>query len=240
MSCLYLVSTPIGNLKDISLRSLEVLARVEAIICEDTRRTAKLLQAYEEYFTAGRPKLLSYTDHNRHQRIPQVVSILLKGGDAALVSDAGTPILSDPGYKLIQAVLEVSSSGGEVAVTSIPGANSLLPALQLSGLPPDRFFFAGFVPRKTAGRKKFYCHLPPTTVVVFESPYRLRKSLADLLKVRGDVPVAVCRELTKLHEEVLRGGVDEVLQKLSEGKVRGEVTLVIDLHGTTASDCSKD
>lgn len=214
---LYLVATPIGNLKDITLRALETLHSVDLIACEDTRVTAKLLCAYN----IGVPKI-SYHDHNAAQRIPDFIRKIQEGKTIALVSDAGMPLISDPGYKLVQACQEHG-----VYVTSMPGASAVLTGLQLSGLPSDSFTFAGFLPTKTTARKKMLAEYKdiPGTLIYYESASRLSKMLADVQSVLGDRKVAVARELTKRFEEVICGSVEEVLDKIDA--VKGEIVVVI-------------
>ena len=178
-----------------------------------------------------RPALLSYTDYNREKRMDEVLARLAKGQKVALVSNAGTPLLSDPGFKLVQEVIKLSRNF-EVQVEALPGANAVLPALQLSGLPPDKFLFLGFLPRKSGQRRRLLENVNlihgciELTVVCFESPHRLLKSLEDIRGVLGNVSMAVCRELTKMHEEIFRGTVGEAIGHFSSKPVRGEITLV--------------
>lgn len=227
MSTLYLVCTPIGNLKDITFRSAEVLWQVEVVLCEDTRKTGRLLKKYSEFGRGTKPKLLSYTDYHRHRRIPEVIKMLKQGKDVALVSNAGAPLISDPGYKLVEEVINLQKEYPSVKVVSLPGPSAVITALQLSGLPPDKFSFLGFVPKKKNQRRKFLTGLPSTTVVVFDSPHRLVDTLRDLRETRGDVKMAVCREMSKLHQEVFRGSVSEGIEHFEEEEVKGEVTLVL-------------
>ncbi|MFW6109910.1 MAG: 16S rRNA (cytidine(1402)-2'-O)-methyltransferase [Patescibacteria group bacterium] len=238
MGILYLISTPIGNLEDISLRAAKTLFSVKLILCEDTRRTGRLLEwiqssrNFPNLSEQTRPDLLSYTDQSRNQHMDEILARLAKGQEVALVSNAGTPLLSDPGFKLVQEVIEISENF-DVKVTSIPGANSLLPALQLSGLPPDKFFFLGFLPKKEKGRlellemvKSFFEKLK-FSIIAYESPYRLSDSLGDVEKVFGNCWVTVCREMTKMHEEIYRGRVTEAQEHFLNNQPKGEVTLVI-------------
>lgn len=239
MGILYLVSTPIGNLEDISLRAARVLVEADLILCEDTRRTGRLLEwlKSEEAFSGlglEESELLSYTDYTRDKRMDEVLARLAKGEEIALVTDSGTPLLSDPGYKLVQKVVELSNDF-DVDVKSIPGANAVLPALQLSGMPPDKFIFLGFSPRSSKKRRELFkelqaSSLPIKTAIYFESPHRLLDSLADLEEVFGDVRVAVCRELTKMHEEIFRGVVSDAVEHFEQNGVKGEITVVFSLQ----------
>jgi len=232
MGILYLVSTPIGNLEDITLRAAKTLLGVDLILCEDTRRAGRLLEwlrSSEELCLPEqpRPELLSYTDYTRGKRTDAVLARLARGQTVALISDAGTPLLSDPGFKLVQEVIRASADFA-VRVESLPGANAILPALQLSGLPPDRFVFLGFLPKKSGRRKKLLEDLigTPLTVICFESPHRLLATLEDIYAISEETGVAVCRELTKLHEEVFRGSVSAALAHFRSQGIKGEATIV--------------
>jgi 16S rRNA (cytidine1402-2'-O)-methyltransferase len=218
---LYLVATPIGNLRDITLRAIETLAAADLIACEDTRVTRKLLDHYgiETPTTA-------YHDHNAEAARPKILQRLGEGSAVALVSDAGTPLISDPGYKLVRAVCEADH-----AVIAIPGASSVLAALGVAGLPTDRFFFEGFLPPKSAARLRRageLMHLA-STLVLFESGPRIAASLTDLAAVFGSREAAVCRELTKLHEEIARGDLETLAEKFSapDAETRGEFVIVV-------------
>jgi 16S rRNA (cytidine1402-2'-O)-methyltransferase len=215
---LFLVATPIGNLADITLRALEVLRSVHRIAAEDTRHTRKLLSHYQIH-----KPMVSYHSHNAKQRGTALLAKLHDGESLALVTDAGTPGISDPGFLLVaQALAE------ELPVVVIPGAAALVAALVGSGLPTHPFAFLGFPPTRSAGRKRFcdrYRTLP-MTLVLYESPQRLARTLSDLLVHWGDRHIAVARELTKLHEEVFRGTISQAMQYFESG-VRGEVTLVV-------------
>ncbi len=227
--CLYVVSTPIGNLGDITYRSVEILGQVALIAAEDTRRTRILLSRYE----IATP-LSSYNSYNQTRKGPEFIKKLNQGEGIALVSDAGTPGVSDPLYNLVQLALEQ-----EMEVISIPGPSAILSALTVSGLPMDRFRFEGFLPRKKR-RKRILQELAeqPETVVMFESPLRIEKTLNELREVFGNRKAAITRELTKMHEEVLRGGLDD-LCKASEGrKWKGEITLV--LSGKSSKNKNKE
>ena len=218
-SGLYLVATPIGNLKDITLRALETLLSVDIIACEDTRVTSKLLSAYNIQV----PKI-SYHDHNASRRIPEFIEKIKSGVRIALVSDAGMPLISDPGFKLVQACQKE-----KIYVTSIPGANAALTALQLSGLPSDSFTFGGFLPSKSLARKKALGQYKANsgTVIFYETALRLPKMLADVKNILGNCKVAVVREITKRFEEVISGSIGDVLEKVN--KIKGEVVVVIGL-----------
>lgn len=216
MGTLYLVATPIGNLSDFSPRGVEILKFVSKIYAEDTRRTAKLLN----YFQIKK-LTQSYFEGNESMRIPTILTEL-KDLDIALVSDAGTPLISDPGFKLVR---EILSHGYKVV--SIPGPNAAILALSISGLPTDRFTFLGFLPKKDGARKKVIEEVRDlrSTLVIYESPFRVKETLENLLLVLGDRPASVSRELTKVHEETLRGKLSELVQKI--GNLKGEVTLVV-------------
>jgi 16S rRNA (cytidine1402-2'-O)-methyltransferase len=219
-SGLYLVATPIGNLADITLRALETLAAADLIACEDTRVTARLLDRY-----GIKTPLTPYHDHNAEAARPKILARLRDGGAVALVSDAGTPLISDPGYRLVRAAQEAGA-----AVTAIPGASAVLTALGVAGLPTDRFFFEGFLPPKDAARRKRAAELAriPATLVLFESGPRIAAALAALAAELGDRTAAGWRERTKLHEEVRRGGLAELARHYAEGgETRGEFVLVI-------------
>lgn len=217
---LYLVATPIGNLGDITLRALEALKQCELIACEDTRVSARLLSHYG----ISRP-LVSYNDHNAAARRPQIMQALRSGKKVALVSDAGTPLISDPGYKLVQ---EAIAAG--IHVTTLPGPSSVLSALCLSGLPSDRFFFAGFLPAKKEACKKEIASLSriPSTLIFFESAKRLSQTLPALAAGLGDRQAAVVREITKLYEETRRGTLGALAAHYeAQGEPKGEVVIVV-------------
>jgi len=217
---LYLVATPIGNLADITLRALEVLRGADAVLCEDTRVTAKLFQRYG-IAAATKP----YHDHNAERARPEILARLKAGAALALVSDAGTPLVSDPGYKLVRAAL-----ADGIAVTVVPGPSAALTALLGSGLPPDRFLFAGFLPPKAAARRRELDALKAVdaTLVFFESAPRLAASLADMADILGPRSAAVARELTKLHEEMRRESLAELAAHYrAAGPPKGELVLVV-------------
>jgi 16S rRNA (cytidine1402-2'-O)-methyltransferase len=216
---LYLVATPIGNLRDVSLRALEILAAADVIACEDTRVTRKLTSHY-----GVATPLTPYHDHNAATARPKLIARLAEGARVALVSDAGTPLVSDPGYRLV-----LAAQAARHPVTAVPGASAVLAALSLAGLPTDRFFFEGFLPAKEAARRARIAALAriPATLVLFETGPRLAAALADLSAGLGDRAAAVCRELTKLHEEVRRGSLDELAHAYRElPEPRGEIVIV--------------
>ena len=213
---LYIVATPIGNLEDITLRALRVLQEVGLIAAEDTRTTRKLLTAYEIH-----TPLKSYNDHNRNVRIPQLMRHL-EAADVALVSEAGTPVISDPGHALVRAALQQG-----YRVVPVPGPSVVTAALAVAGLPADSFTFVGFLPRRTGDRRKFLSAVAAEgrTLVAFETPHRLQDALADILAALGDREMTACREMTKVHEEVFRGTVSGAQRHFAQP--RGEFTLVI-------------
>lgn len=217
---LYVVATPIGNAADVTLRALRVLAAVDAIACEDSRVTAKLLAIH-----GIRNSLIPYHDHNARAVGPALLERLEKGARIALVSDAGTPLISDPGYPLVRACADAG-----IAVIPVPGPSAVTAALAVSGLPTDRFLFAGFPPPRSAGRRRMLEDLAaiPATLVFMESPRRLAASLADMAAVLGSRDAVVMRELTKLFEEARRGVLDELAAYYRDaGAPRGEVTIVV-------------
>lgn len=217
---LHIVATPIGNLRDITLRALETLSGADLIACEDTRVTRKLLEHY-----AITTPLIAYHDHNAGSVRPKLLARLAAGEAVALVSDAGTPLISDPGYKLVRAAQE----GGH-AVTTAPGASSVLAALAVAGLPTDRFHFEGFLPPKETGRNARLRELVrlPATLVFFETGPRLHAAISAMADVLGAREAAVCRELTKLYEEVVRGDLGLLAQRYAEApQPRGEIVVVV-------------
>src|SRR5262245_65299997 len=217
---LYLVATPIGNLRDITVRALEVLAAADLIACEDTRVTRKLLDRY-----GIATSLTPYHEHNAAEARPKLIARLADGAAIALVSDAGTPLVSDPGYKLVR---EARAAGA--SVTALPGASAVLAALTLSALPTDRFFFEGFLPAKEAARRARIAELKriPATLVLFETGPRVADALADLAAGLGPREAAVCRELTKFYEEVRRGDLATLAREAAQtGEPRGEMVIVV-------------
>ena len=217
---LYLVATPIGNLGDVTLRALELLAGADVIACEDTRVTRKLTERY-----GITTPLTPYHEHNAAEARPKLLARLAGGQAVALVSDAGTPLISDPGYKLVRAACEAGH-----AVTALPGASAVLTALSVAGLPTDHFFFEGFLPPRQSARQKRIAALAnvPATLVLFESGPRIAAALADLAATLGTRAAAICRELTKLHEEVKRSDLVTLAQEYSKGaETRGEFVIVV-------------
>jgi 16S rRNA (cytidine1402-2'-O)-methyltransferase len=214
---LYIVATPIGNLGDITLRALSILREVKLIAAEDTRRTRQLLAAYDI-----KTPITSYHEHNKLAKLDYILN-RLSGGDVALVSDAGMPGISDPGYELI-----IACTQRGIPIVPIPGPSVVITALAISGLDTGKFIYLGFLPHKAAARRQQLKSVAdePATIVVLESPHRLPAALSDILAVLGDRKVAVCRELTKLHEEVFRGKISQAIAHFTEP--RGEFTLVIE------------
>jgi 16S rRNA (cytidine1402-2'-O)-methyltransferase len=218
---LYLIATPIGNLEDITLRALRILRdEVSVVACEDTRQTQKLLQHFEI-----RKPALAYHEHNETPRAQEIVAMLQHGESVALVSDAGTPLISDPGYRVVAAAIAAGLN-----VVPIPGPSAALTALAASGLPTNEFRFIGFLPPKQTARRKALAALAPetATVIAYESPHRILESLADIEHEMGARPLVLARELTKIHEEFLRGTAGEILTQLNaRDSVKGEITLLI-------------
>ena len=231
---LYLVATPIGNLADITHRALQILKDVELIACEDTRHTRKLLQHY-----GVTTKTVSYHEHNEQQRAAELIDLLRQGSDVAVVSDAGTPSISDPGFRLVRAAIE-----NEIAVVPVPGPSALISALIAAGLPTDEFFFAGFLPAKSNARRARLNELRsvPGTLIFYEAPHRLAATLKDAYEILGEREAVVARELTKLHEEIRRGRLSQLTADYTEKTdVRGEIVVLIDrtvIGETVTSDQS--
>ncbi len=216
---LHLVATPIGNLGDITLRALETLAGVDMVACEDTRITRRLMERYGIAAT-----LTPYHDHNAEAARPKILERLAQGGSVALVSDAGTPLISDPGYKLVR---DVCAAG--FAVVALPGPSSVLTALSVAALPTDRFFFEGFLPHKQTARRARLAELArlDCTLVMFEAGTRVQETLRDIAIAMGTRGMAICRELTKLHEDVLRGTATDLAMNAGTMETRGEFVLVV-------------
>ena len=217
--CLYLVATPIGNLEDITLRAIRVLKEADLIACEDTRQTQKLLQHY-----GIRKELVSYHAHNELTRAPELVIELEQGAKVALVSDAGTPVISDPGHRLVTLCLR-----HHIPVIPVPGPSAFVAALAASGLPIEEFLFVGFLPSRAGARRKALDALKaePRTLVLYEAPHRLVETLADAADILGPRPAVVAREITKIHEEFLRGNLTELRDAARKRAPRGEITLLI-------------
>jgi 16S rRNA (cytidine1402-2'-O)-methyltransferase len=225
MAKLYIVATPIGNLKDITLRAIEVLKEVDFILAEDTRKTKILLDHYQ----IEKP-LISYHQHSKLEKINQIIDLLKAGKNLALVSEAGTPGISDPGNKLIEKVIE--SLTDKVEIIPIPGPSALTCAASISGFPMDKFLFLGFLPSKRK-RKKFFEEIVKSKypVILYESPYRILKTLKELheaeMKLNKELNIVVCRELTKKFETIYRGTIEEVAEKIKNDKIKGEFVIII-------------
>src|SRR5579862_7819055 len=217
--CLYLVATPIGNLEDITLRAIRILKEADLIACEDTRQTQKLLQHYGIH-----KEMVSYHEHNELTRAPEIIIELEQGAKAALVSDAGMPVVSDPGHRLVTLCLR-----HHIPVVPIPGPTAFIAALAASGLPTEEFLFVGFLPSRAGARRKALDALKsePRTIVLYEAPHRLVETLADAAEILGPRPAVVAREITKIHEEFLRGNLNDLRDAARERAPRGEITLMI-------------
>ena len=215
---LFVIGTPIGNLEDITLRAISTLKNVDIILAEDTRNSKKLLNAHNID-----TKMMSYHDHSSEKEIKKIVSLLLDGKELALISDAGTPTISDPGYGLIRDCIR-----NDIGIVPIPGVSSITAAMSVSGLPSDSFTFVGFLPQKKGRLKKIKeLQKLDNTIILFESPFRLEKTLNQLFEHLGDRAVVVGRELTKLYEEVIRGNLSDVIMHFSKSKVKGEIVIMI-------------
>jgi 16S rRNA (cytidine1402-2'-O)-methyltransferase len=217
--CLYLVATPIGNLEDITMRAIRILKEADLIACEDTRQTQKLLNHY-----GIRKEMVSYHEHNELTRSPELVIELEQGAQIALVSDAGTPGISDPGHRLVTLCLR-----HHIAVVPIPGPSALVAALAASGLPTEEFLFVGFLPPRAGARRKALDALKTEsrTLIFYEAPHRVVETLADASEILGARPAVIAREVTKIHEEFLRGPLAELLESARKHAPRGEITLLI-------------
>ena len=235
MGTLYVVATPIGNLDDITIRAVKTLQNVDAIACEDTRKTRILLSRILPIHTntTNNPInkcLISYYEQNELQRIPKIINALKNGLNIALVSDAGTPTISDPGFKLIRECIREG-----IKIESIPGPSSAITALTSSGLPTDKFLFLGYPPRKPGHRIKFFQKITPilssvgVTSILFESPHRLLQTLKELKGVFGDIDIVICRELTKIHEEIRREKISESLEHFTKVAPKGELVVLFHL-----------
>jgi 16S rRNA (cytidine1402-2'-O)-methyltransferase len=215
---LYIVATPIGNLKDFTFRAIDTLKEVDFVFAEDTRNSIQLMKHYKI-----ETKIDSYHEHNNVKKIPKIINLLNEGKNIALISDAGTPTISDPGYKLIRACIDE-----EINIIPIPGASAVTAALSASGLPSDSFFFLGFLPHKKGRKKKIsFLKSLDNTIIIFESPHRLLKTLKELHDELGERPVVVARELTKLYEEIIRGNFDSIIEYFESKKVKGEIVIII-------------
>lgn len=235
---LFLVATPIGNLEDITIRAIKTLFSVDGIACEDTRKTGFLLRELRKRFpdiaipSNGEKyqRMLSYYEENELRRIPEVMTALRNGLDIALVSDAGTPTISDPGFKLVRECLQEG-----IKVESIPGPSSVILALTLSGLPTDKFLFLGYPPRKPGNRMKLFHNAKASqediasTMIFFEAPHRLIKTLEELQEVFGDIAITICRELTKVHQEVRKETLSQAHEHFSKHEPKGEFVLLLNI-----------
>ena len=216
---LYICGTPIGNLEDITLRVLKILKEVKLIAAEDTRHTKKLLNHYQI-----NTKVTSYYEYNKIKKATYLVEMLKNSQDIALVSDAGMPGISDPGYVLVNLALK-----NNIKIIPIPGVSALITALVVSGLPADKFIFEGFLPRKIKERKRYFKSIEneERTVIFYETPHRLKRALKDMLEIWGDRKIVVARELTKKYEEIIRGKLSQVLSEINAKDIKGEITLVV-------------
>lgn len=234
MATLYLVSTPIGNLEDITLRAVRILNSTSIIACEDTRKTSLLLQNLREKFpflprgqNEVRPTFISFFEGNEERRIPQIVNYLLNGLDVALATSAGTPLISDPGFKLVRTCYQEG-----IKVVPIPGASAVLAALVASGLPTDKFIFLGYLPKKPGKRQKLIQNLAntlniwPATSVIYITPHRLLKELAAIKEIFGDIKIVLCAELTKFYESIRREKISQTIGHFEKQKPKGEYTLL--------------
>ncbi len=221
---LFIVATPIGNLQDITLRAISTLRSVDYIACEDTRKTGVLLKSLQ---VEHKPMLISYYEQNEQGRIPNILNLLKNGEDVALVSDSGTPLISDPGYPLVREALKEG-----INVVSIPGPSAVISALVSSGLPPDKFIFLGFLPKKEGNRVRLLMELRESnknfeaTVVIYEAPHRLVKSLTSIHFVLGNIQITLMRELTKIHEERISDSVENLIEKYQRQNPKGEFVIL--------------
>jgi 16S rRNA (cytidine1402-2'-O)-methyltransferase len=231
---LYVVATPIGNLEDITLRAIRILKQVDLIACEDTRRAARLLH----HFGISTPRE-SYHEHNESQRTPRLLGLLRDGRSVALIADAGTPLVSDPGFRLVSACCDAG-----ITVVPVPGPSALGAALSASGLPTDSFLFAGYLPARRSARKSRLLELGrlPCTLIFYEAPHRLLAALEDMLTILGPRRACLAREITKVHEEWLRGTLREILESMkSRARVLGEITIIVDRgEGEASRDSTPD
>ena len=218
LGTLYIVSTPIGNLADITYRAVEILKTVDIIAAEDTRRSRILLSNYDI-----KTKMISYYEHNKYQKIKKITENLLSGHQVAVITDAGTPAISDPAYKLVRQAIKVGCN-----IESIPGPSAVLASLVSSGLPTDRFIFEGFLPPKKGRKKRLENFINESgTIIIYENTLRLNRTIKQILDIIGDRPAVICRELTKIHEEKIRGTLSSLLDLLNRKKLKGECVLLI-------------
>lgn len=245
MGTLFIVATPIGNLKDITIRALEILQSVDGIACEDTRKTGQLLKKLKEKFPdffkkENQTGLLSYYEQNEQQRIPEIITALKNELNIALVSDAGTPAISDPGFKLVRECIREG-----IRVESVPGPSSVISSLVSSGLPTDKFLFVGYPPRKPGHRKTFFenilssIKIVKATVIIFEAPHKLVKTLSETKEVFGDIEVVLARELTKVYEEVKRDKISALLSSYDQAEPKGEFVILFNLSEQESSIVTK-
>jgi 16S rRNA (cytidine1402-2'-O)-methyltransferase len=236
MGTLYIVATPIGNLEDITIRAVKTLMLVDAIACEDTRKTGVLLSRILPPPAGGsnttnttnnliRPRLISYYEQNELQRIPEIINALKNGLNIALVSDAGTPTISDPGFKLVREAIKEG-----IRVESIPGPSSVISSLVSSGLPTDKFLFVGYPPKKPGHRKTLFENLTKlpikTTIILFEGPHHIFRTLTEMKEIFGDIDIVICRELTKIHEEIRREKISSSIDHFSKTNPKGEFVIL--------------
>lgn len=227
---LFIVATPIGNLKDITLRAIEILNSVDFIACEDTRKTGILLKSISSSDIGQRAQFISYYENNELARIPQIITILKNNSSVALVSDAGTPTISDPGFKLVRTCIQEG-----IRVESIPGPSSVTASIVVSGLPTDKFLFLGYLPKKPGHRLQMLMNLKEvlsiikSTVILLEAPHRISKALQEIEGVFGNIDIVLTRELTKIHEETIQGTVQDLIQKYSSQEPKGEFVILFNL-----------
>lgn len=227
MGTLYIIATPIGNLGDITLRAIKILQTVNAIACEDTRKTGMLLSRILP-IDANKPRLISYYEQNELQRIPEIIPALKDGLNIALVSDAGTPTISDPGFKLVRECIREG-----IRVESIPGPSSVISSLVSSGLPTDKFLFVGYPPKKPGHRKKLFQSLTTVldsikaTFILFEAPHKIIRTLGELQESFGDIDIVLCRELTKIHEEIRREKISSAIEHFIKTNPKGEFVILL-------------
>jgi 16S rRNA (cytidine1402-2'-O)-methyltransferase len=235
MGILTIVATPIGNLQDITLRAIKTLQSVDVIACEDTRKTGMLLQNLSSQALQGvalqkKPRLVSYYEQNELQRIPEIISALKDNLNIALVSDAGTPTISDPGFKLVRECIKEG-----IKVESIPGASSVITALTVSGLPTDKFLFVGYPPKKPGHRKTLFENLRKmplkTTIILFEGPHHIIRTLEGMKEVFGDIDIVICRELTKIFEEIRRERISNSIDHFTKTLPKGEFVILFNYKG---------
>ena len=225
---LYIVSTPIGNRKDITQRAIETLFSVDLIACEDTRKTGWLLASLSD---KKPPQMIPFHEKNKEKQTAYVIKYLQQGKNVALVSNAGTPTIADPGFKLVRECVCLS-----IPVLTIPGPSAIIAALSISGLPTDKFLFLGFLPKKEGKKRKIFAAaedlaatpLSPT-FIFYESPFRLLKTLKLMKEVLGDIEISICQELTKVHETIIHGSLDEILRQIENQKIKGESTVLFSL-----------